>query len=113
MNGEYIKVMDLSVLSERLTKYLESYERDFYREIFSLQTPEFNAKILRELQSRMKRFDEYIELTRSLYGNTPMRRDLLTNAKMKIETEADAIAALHFVFPYIEHGDYSSLDALK
>ena len=61
----------------------------------------------------MKRFDEYIELTRFLYCTTSVRKDLLINPKMKIETESDAIEALQFVLPYIESGNYSSLEALK
>ena len=32
---------------------------------------------------------------------------------MKIESESDALSALEFVLPYIERGDYTSLDTLK
>ncbi len=113
MNGEYIKRMELWALHERLAEYLEKYEPDFYTDVFSGQTYDLNTKILHELQPRMKRFNEYIELTRFLYGTTSMRKDLLINPKMKIETESDAIEALQFVLPYIESGNYSSLEALK
>jgi len=61
----------------------------------------------------MKRFDEYRELTEFLYGDTVIRLDLLINTKMKIESTEEAVASLHFILPYIENGDYISLDTLK
>lgn len=113
MNSEYIKKMELGLLHERLVEYLKVYAPEFYTEVFSQAEYDFNAKIIRELQSRMRKFDEYIELTGSLYGEAPMRRDLLVNAKMKIESDEAAIASLQFVLTYIEHGDYTTLDSLK
>ncbi len=89
MNGEYVKRMEISELHSRIAKYLEEYERDFYREIYSQRDYEYNTKIICELQTRMKRMDEYIDLTKSLYGEASIRPDLLVNAKMKIETEAE------------------------
>ena len=61
----------------------------------------------------MKRFEEFIPLTSYLYGDSQIRRDLLVNAKMKIETEADGLSALEFALPLLEAADYSSLDSLK
>lgn len=61
----------------------------------------------------MKRFEEFISLTSYLYGDSAVRRDLLVNTKMKIETEADGFSALEFALPLIESADYSSLDTLK
>ena len=86
MNGEYIKRMPLPELHERLAEYLKEYEPSFYENIFAKQDFTFNTKILTELQARMKRFDEFIELTKFLYGESGIRTDLLINPKMKIET---------------------------
>ena len=113
MNGEYVKRMEISELHSRIAKYLEEYEWDFYREIYSQRDYEYNTKIIRELQTRMKRMDEYIDLTKSLYGEASIRLDLLVNAKMKIETEAEWLDALRFVLPLLESADYSSLENLK
>ena len=113
MNGEYIKKMEIGELHGRLATHLEKYEDIFYREIFSQKDYEFNARIIQELKPRMRRFDEFIELTKFLYGEANVRRDLLVNEKMKIESEGDAIEALRFIFPFIESGDYTSLDTLK
>jgi nondiscriminating glutamyl-tRNA synthetase len=113
MNGEYIKRMELGELHTRLARYLEEYESEFYRDVFSQKDYTYNTRILAELQPRMKRFDEYIELTKFLYGSANIRRDLLTNPKMKIETEADGLTALEFWLSLLESADYSSLESLK
>jgi hypothetical protein len=113
MNGEYIKKMELSELHTRLAKYLEMYQEEFYQSVFSKQSYEFNEKILRELQTRMKRFDEFIELTHFFYGDPKLAPELLVNPKMKIESQADAIASLRFILPYLEHADYTDLESLK
>lgn len=113
MNGEYIKRMKIGELHARLAKYLEEYEEDFYRHTFSQRDYEYNTRIIHELQTRMKRFDEYTSLTKSLYGEAQVRKDLLVNPKMKIETETEALESLKFVFPLLEVADYSSLDAIK
>jgi glutamyl-tRNA synthetase len=113
MNGEYIKRMEIGELHERLAEYLKSYAPEFYSSTFSQKDYDFNTKIIREIQGRMKRFDEYIELTRFIYGDTWVRKDLLVNPKMKIESENEAIESLRFVLPYIENGNYTSLDTLK
>lgn len=113
MNGEYIKKMELGELHTRIAKFLEEYESDFYRDVFSQKDYDYNTRIIAELQTRMKRLEEYVSLTTCLYGDSAIRRDLLVNPKMKIETEADGLDALRFALPLIESADYSSLDALK
>lgn len=113
MNGEYIKRMEIGELHTRLSQFLEKYESEFYGKIFSQKNYDFNAKIIQELQTRMKRFDEYISLTTSLYAHAKVRKDLLINPKMKIETESEGLDALHFALPLLETADYSSLDSLK
>jgi glutamyl/glutaminyl-tRNA synthetase len=113
MNGEYIKKMELGELHTRIAKFLEQYEPDFYRDVFSQKDYDYNTRIIAELQTRMKRFDEFISLTTCLYGDSAIRPDLLVNPKMKIETEADGLDALRFALPLLESADYSSLDSLK
>ncbi len=113
MNGEYIKRMNLGDLHARLVKYLETYEGDFYKNTFSQKNYDFNEKIIKELQTRMKRFDEFVTLTRFFYGDITQRPELMVNPKMKIESIDDGVESLRFVLPFIENGDYSSLDAFK
>ena len=113
MNGEYIKKMPLDELYHRLEAYLKKYQSDFYTNIFSQKNSSLHTKILAELQTRMKRFDEYIELTEFLYHDPKITPELFANPKMKIESEADGREALVFLLPLLEQADYSSLDALK
>lgn len=96
MNGEYIKRMELGELHTRIVSYLEKHEEEFYAKVFSQKDYVFNTRIIAELQTRMKRFDEFVALTTCLYGVSSIRRDLLVNPKMKIETEADGLVALEF-----------------
>lgn len=114
MNGEYIKRMELGELHERLSVYLKKYESDFYETIYSQINYDTNAKILTELKPRMKRFDEFIELTKFFYGDANIRTDLLTNPKMKIETLSDAKESLIFARDILEQiEDYGEIEAIK
>jgi len=113
MNGEYIKRMELGELHTRLAKYLEEHSSEFYTNIFSKKDYTYNTRIIAELQTRMKRFDEYVSLTTCLYGEAHIRTDLLPNPKMKIETIEQGIEALRFALPILELADYSTLDTLK
>jgi len=113
MNGEYIKKMPLGELHSRLNNYLEKYEADFYKNTYSQVAYEFNEKIITELQTRMKRFDEYRELTAFLYAEPKLAPELFANPKMKIESEDGGREALAFLLPLLETADYSSLDAFK
>lgn len=113
MNGEYIKRMPIGELHAKFNDYLEVYEPVFYHEVFAKRDYGFNEKILRELQTRMRRFNEYIELTGFLYGEAKITPELLINPKMKIETTEEGIASLRFLLPFLQEGDYSSLEVLK
>jgi glutamyl/glutaminyl-tRNA synthetase len=114
MNGEYIKRMEIWELHTRLAKYLEEYAPDFYRDIFSQRDYDYNTRVIQELQGRMKRFEEYVPLTLSLYGEAQICTDLLINAKMKIETLDDARESLILALSVLESiDDYSSIDHIK
>ncbi len=113
MNSEYIKRMEIGELHSRLAKYLEQYEAVFYQTIFATRDYSYNARIIAELQGRMKRFDEFITLTSMIYGDAQVRADLLISVKMKIETKEQGIEALRFLFPILELTDYTTLDTLK
>lgn len=105
--------MPLGELHSRLNNYLEKYETEFYTTTYSKAEYKFNEKILAELQTRMKRFDEYIGLTTFLYGEAKLAPELFINPKMKIETEEEGREALRFILPLLETAEYTSLDALK
>jgi nondiscriminating glutamyl-tRNA synthetase len=113
MNGEYIKRMDIWELHSRIAKFLEEYKPEFYREVFSQRDYAYNTRVITELQTRLKRLEEYISLTTSLYGEAPIRPELMISPKMKIETQEQWLESLRFILPILESLDYSSLDTLK
>ncbi len=114
MNGEYIKKYSPEELHIRLSEYLKTYEPDFYDDVYSKSDFLFNTRVIGELQSRMKRFDEFSSLTTFLYGNPKDATNLLVNPKMKIETLDDARASLQFILEILrDKVDYSSIDAIK
>ena len=99
MNGEYIKNLPHAELHDRLSVYLKEYASDFYENIFSKAEFTLNSKIINELSLRMKRFEEYIELSKIFYtSEVDVRKDLLVNPKMKIENEEDALESLKLAF---------------
>lgn len=114
MNSEYIKRLPLSELHERLAEHLKRYEPDFYEHTFAKQDFTFNTKILTEIQARMKRFNEFIDLTKFFYSNADIRTDLLINLKMKIETLDFARESLELAQRILMNScDFSSIEGIK
>jgi hypothetical protein len=70
-------------LFSKLLKYLNKYDKSFYEQI--IKDEEYARKILAELKGRMRRFDEFKELSKFFYEEPKQRQDLLINEKMKIE----------------------------
>jgi len=61
-----LKNTDISELYKKLKKYLETYDKEFLEKISNF--PEnYNKKILEELNTRIKKFDEFKELTNYFY----------------------------------------------
>lgn len=107
MNSKYIMKAELNELYEKLSKYLKEFEAEFYENVFSKFDREYNLKILKELQTKMKKFDEYVELTTYLYGDANIRLDLLTNEKMLIHSLDFAKKSLELAMDAISKDDFS------
>lgn len=113
MNGEYIKALSTEELHTKLSIYLHKYENEFFTTVYSKADWSMNEKILNELKGRMKRFNEYRELTKFFYGAAQIRTDLLVNPKMKIESLEDARASLELGRNILANTDFSTLDTIK
>ncbi len=114
MNGEYIKKLPHEELHTRLSAYLKEYESDFYENTFSKADFTLNSKIITELSLRMKRFEEYKDLSKIFYAlEATIRRDLLVNPKMKIESENDAIDSLRLAYTILSEASFHTIDAIK
>ncbi|HBA45050.1 TPA: hypothetical protein DEG21_05095 [Patescibacteria group bacterium] len=63
MNAKYIQKTEINELYIKLVAYLKEYESDFYADVFVRHTNEYNLAILKELQTRLVKFDEFSSLT--------------------------------------------------
>lgn len=84
MNSEYIKRSNIEDLYSKLVDYLKEYFVEFYNNTFSLFPEEYNKKILKELQTRLIKLDEFEWLTTFFYNDAKLSKELLINEKMWI-----------------------------
>jgi glutamyl-tRNA synthetase len=115
MNAKYLQKMDDAEVFDRLVAYLKEYRAEFYENTFAKKPEAFNRAILRELKTRLKRFDEFEELTKCFYTDTAaFRPDLLVSEKMKVATLGEAKKALELAVSILEsQPEFSTLEALK
>jgi hypothetical protein len=80
--------MDINKLYEKIEKYLETYENDFYINNFLKSDKKYNLAIIKELKTRLITLKEFKELTTFFYNDFEINekiKKLLINPKMKIE----------------------------
>jgi hypothetical protein len=107
--------MDISELYEKFKKYLLEYDKDFL-ETISKFNDEYNKKILSELNTRIKKFDELKELTTYFYFEAKLPKDeLILNPKMKLENSNDVIKALNITLTILKQkeGEFENVDDMK
>ncbi|MDD2487048.1 MAG: glutamate--tRNA ligase [Candidatus Gracilibacteria bacterium] len=113
MNSKYIIKTDINELFEKLDKYLAEYENDFHKDVFSKFDKQYNMKILKELQTKIKKFDEYKDLTGFLYNDANIRLDLLLSEKMGIDSLDFAKKSLKLSLDILNSRDAFTQDELK
>jgi len=114
-NAHYLKSMNISELYEKLKKYLEIYDKDFLDKI-STYSDEYNIKILSELNTRIKKFDEFKELTNYFYWDYSFPSyELILNSKMKLESSEDVLNSLNITLNILKNKDweFESVDEMK
>ena len=113
-NTHYLKNIDIDSLYNKLTLYLSRYNKTFLEKISAF--PEtYNKKILGELRTKMKKFDEFETLTSFLYGEYNIaNQELLLNEKMKI-TDIEIVKKwLHIALNILgNNSDFTTVDAVK
>ncbi len=116
MNGEYIKSFEIDKLYDRLVTYLKDFENEFYTNTFSKFDEAYNKKILKELQTKIKKFDEFIPQTTFLYNDFEVTSEmiwLLVNPKMKIDDQETAKAWIELSIKVLESSDFETYEDLK
>lgn len=113
MNSRYIIAMDIDELYVKLEQYLKEYESDFYLNTFEKFPKEFSLKIIKELQTKIKKFDEYKSQASYLYNDANVRLDLLTNGKMWIDSLDFAKKSLELAQEILSSKDNFSSEELR
>lgn len=118
VNSNIIKNMQLEELYEKLCEYLKEFEKEFYENIFIKTNKDYNLKILKELQTRITKFSEYISLTTFFYKDFLINdeiKNLIVNPKMKIENIDIAEKWLKLALEIIsaKKEEFKSIDEVK
>lgn len=113
-NAYYLKNLDINLIYDKFILYLKRYDNDFLDYILPFWR-EFNIKILNELRTKIKKFDEYKQLTKFFYTEpNTVSKELLLNEKMKINSIYDVKKSLELTLDIIESNpDFKNIDDLK
>jgi glutamyl/glutaminyl-tRNA synthetase len=112
-NAHYLKNTDISELYEKLKKYLEIYDKEFLKTISKFDD-DYNKKILSELSTKIKKFDEFKDATTFFYSDVKKPKDdLILNPKMKLETSDDVEKALSITLNILKEEKFETIDDLK
>ena len=93
-NAEYIKSYELETLWNKIKTYLSRYDNEYLKKI-SEYPEDFILKILWELQTRMRTFNEFKTLTEYFFEDiADLSPDLIVNPKMKVTSISEAKISL-------------------
>ncbi|MCP4523112.1 MAG: glutamate--tRNA ligase [Candidatus Gracilibacteria bacterium] len=111
-NAHYLKTKNVDEVYFSLMKYLEKYDNDFFLTL-QKSPEEYNKNILNELKSRIKKFDEFKDLTYFFYNEVQSpENELYLNQKMKITDIEDVKKALLLTQKVLEDSTHS-LDSVE
>ena len=114
-NSHYLKSLDLDYIFDKIRVYLSKYDEEFSK-VFENCDREYNLKVINELRTRIRTLWEFREFSNFLYfkSNVP-KKELLLNAKMKIEDLESVKKALNISLEIIENkkSDFGSIEEIK
>ncbi|MDP2090868.1 MAG: glutamate--tRNA ligase [Candidatus Gracilibacteria bacterium] len=115
VNSVIIKNMETDKLYEKFIRYLENYDVDLLSKL-SYYPEEYNKRILGELKTKIRKFDEFNENSFFFYtdSNIPTH-EMLLNEKMKI-TDLDTVnKALNIAIDILKSrtSDFESINDVK
>lgn len=114
-NAQYIKNMQIQTLWNKVQTYLSRYDSE-YLDIISQFPENFVLKILGELQTRMKIFNEFRPLTEYFFHDvSDLNPELIVNPKMKVATLAEAKKSLEVALELLHNPqiELETLDQIK
>ncbi len=113
-NSHYLKNIDIDVLYDKMMYYFNKYEHEFYEEIKEFWD-DFNKKVLGELKTKIKKFDEFKEATTFIYNDLEdFDNNLLLNEKMKIDSFEVVKKWLEISLDILKNNDdFDSINSIK
>jgi nondiscriminating glutamyl-tRNA synthetase len=106
-NAKYIVNYELATLWNKLKTYLGRYDSEYLEKISSFDE-QYILKILSELQTRMKKLEDFKTLTEFFFEDVKdVNTELIVNKKMKIETLSDVKTALQAVLEILGNRELS------
>jgi glutamyl/glutaminyl-tRNA synthetase len=114
-NSNIIKNMDTDKLYEIFKKYLENYDTELLSTI-SFFPEVYNKKVISELKTKIKKFDEFRENSFCFYNDTKIpSSELMINEKMKIDNIDIVVKSLSISLDILKskNSDFNSIDEVK
>ena len=114
-NAHYLKTWDTDYLYDKLLTYLGKYDSEFLEKINSFPT-EYNKKILTELKTKIKKFDEFKEASKVFYTDeiNLATSELMLNPKMKIENIEQVKKGLEIALDIVNNNsDFENIESVK
>ena len=113
-NSHYLKNTDINKLYDKLCIYLKKYDIDFLEKIQGFWD-DFNKKVLFELRTKIKKFDEFKKTSEFIYWDSKNpEKELLINEKMKIDSINIVKKWLNIALKILENkDDFNSIQEIK
>ena len=106
-NSRYISSYDIATLEDKLITYLRRYNPDLLEKL-EYFSQDFKRKILSEIQTRLKKFSQYEELTHFFYNEKEdIDTTLFINHKMKIDNLEQVMENLKFSYDILNNDTYN------
>ncbi|MDD3145364.1 MAG: glutamate--tRNA ligase [Candidatus Gracilibacteria bacterium] len=115
VNSNIIKNIDTNLLYDKLISYFEKYDTDFLN-IISKFTLDYNLKVLNELKTKIRKFNEFKDNSIFFYNDSKIpSKDLLINTKMKIDSIDTVKKGIEISIKLLEStkNDFSSIEEVK
>ncbi len=113
-NSHYLKNIDNDILYDKLRIYLKRYDKNLLEKIEKF-SPNYNKKVLNELRTKIKKFNDFKNSTTFFYEEPKMiEKELIINSKMKIENIEQVKNAIKIAIKILQwNKDFSSIEEIK
>ena len=114
-NSHYLKTLDTDYLYNKLVTYLSKYNKDFLEQIQAF-SEEYNKKILNELKTKIKKFDEFKNASKVFYTESISlpSEELMLNPKMKITDLKQVKVGIEIALEIVNNNsDFEDIESVK